>query len=146
MYQPNRLFQRIVAPKVGWILLAAVVVVCWGCGRETSLTEVQRVRSGDVDVVLLSRDGSLHQKGTFTIEFHAGSSGNLVNMGTVRAGASMRMPDMAPMLGSIEVRPTEMPGRYTATESLDMAGGWRFALDWDGPSGRGTVNFAGTVQ
>jgi hypothetical protein len=98
-----------------------------------------------VDIVLLSRDGALHQKDSFSIEFRSISGGNLLDVGAVRANASMPMPGM-PMLGSIEVRPTKSPGRYTASNNLDMAGGWRIALEWDGPGGRGAVNFAGAVQ
>ena len=115
------------------------------CQRAANLMEVQRVRSGAVDVVLLSRDGSLHQKDSFTIEFRSASGGGLLNVGTVRASASMPMPGM-PMFGIIDVRPADAPGRYTATANLEMTGGWRIALEWDGPGGRGAVTFVGTVQ
>jgi hypothetical protein len=98
-----------------------------------------------VNVVLLSDDGALHQKDPFTIEFRSASSGDLVNVGTVRASATMPMPGM-PMFGAIEVRPTDAPGRYTAKGNLEMTGGWRIALEWDGPAGRGAVTFTGTVQ
>ena len=122
-----------------------LVAACVGCRPETKLTEVQRVRSGDIEIVLLSQDGVLHQKDSFTIEFRSSAGGSLLDVGTVRANASMPMPGM-PMLGSIEVRPGKAAGRYTANTNLDMAGGWRIALEWDGPAGRGAVNFAGTVQ
>jgi len=107
--------------------------------------EVQRIKSGTLEIVLLSPDGALHQKDPFTIEFRSQAGGALIDVGTVRASANMPMPGM-PMLGSIEVRPTKSPGRYTASNNLDMAGGWRIALEWDGPGGRGAVNFAGAVQ
>jgi hypothetical protein len=109
------------------------------------LKEVQRISSGAVNVVLLSDDGTLHQKDPFTIEFRSASGGDLVNVGTVHASANMPMPGM-PMFGTIEVRPTDAPGRYIAKGNLEMTGGWRIALEWDGPAGRGAVNFAGTVQ
>lgn len=132
-------------PRSSWAFFLILVAACVGCGPEAKLAEIQRVKSGDVDIVLLSRDGALHQKDSFSIEFRSISSGNLLDVGTVRANASMPMPGM-PMLGSIEVRPTKSPGRYAASSNLDMAGGWRIALEWDGPGGRGAVNFAGTVQ
>jgi len=87
----------------------------------------------------------LHQKDPFTIEFRSVTRRNLLEMGSVRASASMPMPGM-PMFGNIEVRPADTPGRYTARGNLQMTGGWRIALTWDGPAGRGTVNFPGTVQ
>lgn len=133
------------APIVGGLLLVVFGAVCAGCRSSANLTEVRRVSSGHVDVVLLSRDGALHQKDPFTIEFRSPSNGNLVNVGAVHASATMPMPGM-PMFGSIEVRPADAPGRYTAKGNLEMTGGWRIAIEWDGSAGRGAVNFVGTVQ
>jgi hypothetical protein len=116
-----------------------------GCRQAANLTEVQRVRSGAVDIVLLSRDGALHPKDPFTIEFRSAPGGELVAVGTVSASATMPMPGM-PMFGTIDVRPADAPGRYTAKGNLEMTGGWRIALEWDGLTGRGAVNFTGTVQ
>src|SRR5262245_53234826 len=121
-------------PITSGLCVALAIVICAACGG-TGLKEIQRVGSGSLDIVMLSRDGSLHQRDVFTIEFQAASGGNLVNVGTVRASATMPMPGMAPMFGSIDVRATDTPGRYTATGSLDMAGGWRISLEWDGPIG-----------
>ena len=129
--------------------MLVVVAAAAGCGRagETSkMTELQRVRSGSLDIVLLSpRDALRHGKDTFTIEFRSTSGGTLFDVGTVRATANMPMPGM-PMFGSLEVRRTDVPGRYAADSQLDMAGTWRMAVEWDGPAGRGSVSFPGTVQ
>jgi hypothetical protein len=57
----------------------------------------------------------------------------------------MPMPGM-PMFGTIDVRPADTPGRYTARTNLEMTGGWRIALEWDGSGGRSAVTFVGTVQ
>ena len=129
----------------GTLLFVILVAACMGCRQAANLTEVQRIRSGAVDIVLLSRDGALHQKDPFTIEFRSAPGGKLVAMGTVRANATMPMPGM-PMFGTIDVRPADEPGRYTAKGNLEMTGGWRIALEWDGATGRGAVNFTGTVQ
>jgi len=129
---------------LGGTLIVVLLTVNAACQRAANLTEVQRVNSGAVNVVLLSRDGALHQKDPFTIEFRS-ASGELVNVGALRATANMPMPGM-PMFGTIDVRPADAPGRYTATADLEMTGGWRIALEWDGPAGRGSVNFSGTVQ
>ena len=131
--------------SAGTLLFVILVAACMGCRQAANLTEVQRVRSGAVDIVLLSRDGALHQKEPFTIEFRSAPGGELVAVGTVRASATMPMPGM-PMFGTIDVRPADAPGRYTAKGNLEMTGGWRIALEWDGPTGRGAVNFTGTVQ
>jgi hypothetical protein len=134
-------------PRGAGLLVAVFFLLAAGegCRQAANLTEIQRVSSRAVDVVLLSRDGALHQKDPFTIEFRSASGGELVNVGTVRASATMPMPGM-PMFGTIDVQPADAPGRYTAKGNLEMTGGWRIALQWDGPAGGGSVNFAGTVQ
>ena len=128
------------------LVLASIVGLCAGCRNERQLKEIQRVRTGDMDVVLLSGDGTLHQKDPFTIEFRSGSSANLIDVGAVTADATMPMPGMAPMFGNVRVRAAEVKGRYVATGGFDMAGGWRIALRWDGPGGKGSISFPGTVQ
>jgi hypothetical protein len=107
---------------------------------------IQTVRAGELDVVLLSPSGTLHQgRNTFTIEFRRTGTNTLVDVGTVRASANMPMPGMV-MSGGLQVAPTGVPGRYSATAEFGMAGAWQMAIEWDGPAGRGSVNFEGGVQ
>jgi YtkA-like len=124
-----------------------VVLLSIGCGRgQTTLTEVQRVRSGAIDVVLLSPHDLLrHGKDWFVIEFRSASGGTLVDVGDVRASATMPMPG-APMFGSIDVKRSAEPGRYTADAQLDMAGTWRMTIQWQTQQGPESVMFSGTVQ
>jgi hypothetical protein len=132
-----------------WSVIFIVAAAAAGCSRAadtTNMTELQQVRSGTVDVVLLSpRDALRHGKDTFFVEFRSASDGTLVDAGNVRATANMPMPGMA-MFGNIEVQPTSVPGRYAANSEFEMAGTWRMAIEWDGPSGKGSVAFSGTVQ
>jgi YtkA-like protein len=108
-------------------------------------TTVQQIQSGNLVIVMLSPTGTLHQgRNTFTIEFRS-ASGSLVDVGTVRASANMAMPGML-MSGGLEVRGTSAPGRYQATAEFGMSGAWQMVVEWDGPAGRGSVNFQGTVQ
>ena len=107
--------------------------------------EIHRTRSGGLDVVLLSNDGSLtHGKDAFTVEFRRGNE--LVDVGTVKGAATMPMAGLPAMLGSVFVDPGDAPGRYTATTDLSMSGGWQLKLEWDGPSGRGTATFEPVVE
>jgi hypothetical protein len=93
----------------------------------------------------MSPTGTLqHGRNAFTIEFRS-ADGQLVDAGTVRANANMTMPGMA-MSGGLEIERTRVPGRYDATAEFGMAGAWQMAIEWDGPAGRGSVNFEGTVQ
>jgi hypothetical protein len=51
-----------------------------------------------------------------------------------------------PMFATIDVQRTSAPGRYSATGEFSMAGRWRLAVEWDGPAGKGSVSFSGSVQ
>ena len=107
-----------------------------GCGGgAAALTELQRVRSGGLDVVVLSPRGGLrHGKDDFVIEFRS-AEGSLVDVGDVRASASMPMPGM-PMFGSLAVQRTDVPGRYRAEGDFSMAGTWRLTIEWEGRRAR----------
>jgi Cu(I)/Ag(I) efflux system membrane protein CusA/SilA len=106
---------------------------------------VQTVRSGDMDIVVLSPTSTLRTgRNTFTIEFRS-LSGVLVDMGTVRVAANMTMPGMA-MSGNVQVQPADTPGRFTATAEFGMAGTWPISMEWNGPAGRGSANLEVSVQ
>jgi YtkA-like len=107
---------------------------------------VHTIRARDIEVVLRSQDAALRQgRNTFTVEFRRLDNGTLVDVGTVRASANMRMPGMV-MSSGLQLTPSGVPGRYVATAEFGMAGGWQMAIDWNGPAGRGSVNFQGSVQ
>jgi len=136
------------SPSSTATIVAAVCIAIGasGCARGASkLTELQRVKSGMLEVVLLSpRDGLRHGKDDFIIEFRS-PDGALVDAGDVRANASMPMPG-APMFGTIDVKRTGVAGRYAADGQFDMAGTWRLTIEWQGSAGPGSVSFSGTVQ
>jgi Cu(I)/Ag(I) efflux system membrane protein CusA/SilA len=107
---------------------------------------IQTVRSGDLEIVLRSQDGSLRQgRNTFFIEFRRPAINTLVDVGAVRASANMPMPGMV-MSSGLQVTPTTVAGRYAATAEFGMAGTWQMAIEWNGPAGHGSVNFQGGVQ
>jgi YtkA-like len=130
-----------------WVLaLALMVTSCGGGSAPANMTELQRLRSGTMDVVVLSpREGLQHGKDTFLIEFRSTSNGNLTDVGDVRASATMPMPGM-PMFGSIDVQRTDVAGRYRASGEFSMAGAWRVTIEWNGTDGRSSVSFTGNVQ
>jgi hypothetical protein len=110
-----------------------------------SATVVQRVQSGGLQIVLMSPTGTFRLgRNTFTIEFRS-AGGALVDVGRVSASANMSMPGMV-MSSGLQLTPTGVPGRYQATAEFGMAGAWPMALQWEGPHGRGSVNFEGMVQ
>jgi len=108
---------------------------------------LQRTKSGDMDVVLLAQKDAIPPgKSQATLEFQTGADHHLVDVGTVKVGASMEMAGMGPMLGSVFVNKSDTPGRYTLDTDLGMTGTWRLKVDWDGPAGTGSVTFPGTVR
>ena len=132
-------------------LCAAIVMVvaagAAGCGGGAGapLTQLESVKAGALQIVLLADHEALrHGKDTFVLEFRS-ETGALADVGAVKAGASMPMPGM-PMFGTIDVTRTDVPGRYTAAGEFSMAGRWRIAVEWDGPQGRGQISFSGSVQ
>jgi Cu(I)/Ag(I) efflux system membrane protein CusA/SilA len=154
---PDRAERRAVSWKaaaavVAVVAAAAVAVVSWrefgspqGAGGPAAGRVVQQVNARGVQISLLSPTGTLHQgRNTFTIEFRS-SDGRLVDAGAVRAGANMAMPGMA-MSSGLQVQRTDVAGRYQANAEFGMAGAWHMAIEWDGPAGKGSVSFEGTVQ
>jgi Cu(I)/Ag(I) efflux system membrane protein CusA/SilA len=115
-------------------------------GQGSGAGVIQTVRAGDLDVVLLSPTGTLRQgRNAFSIEFRRTGTNTLVDVGSVRASANMPMPGMV-MSGGLQVAPAGVPGRYSASAEFGMAGAWQMAIEWDGPAGKGSVNFEGGVQ
>jgi hypothetical protein len=126
--------------------LAVVVfaLAAVGCSGNAKLTELQRVRSGALDVVLLTPgDGLKHGRDVFVIEFRS-PEGTLVDVGQVRGSATMPMPSM-PMFGSMAIKQSEVPGRYTVDGQFEMAGTWRMTIEWQRPA-KGSVTLSANVQ
>jgi Cu(I)/Ag(I) efflux system membrane protein CusA/SilA len=146
--------RRILITTVLLIAVMGALFVGWRLSRppatDAGVTEaggrvVQTARSGDMDIVVLSPSGTLRTgRNTFTIEFRS-SSGALVDVGTVRVSANMTMPGMV-MPGNVQVQPSGVPGRFTATAEFGMGGTWPINVEWNGPAGNGSANFQGSVQ
>ena len=146
--------RRVVIASLALVLIAMTASLSWVIGRRSldgaadggGAEVVQIVRAGDLDVVLSSTTGRLRQgRNTFTIEFRRTGTRTLVDVGAAGASANMPMPGMV-MSSGMQVAPTGTPGRYTATAEFGMAGAWQMAIEWDGPAGKGSVNFQGGVQ
>jgi Cu(I)/Ag(I) efflux system membrane protein CusA/SilA len=133
---------------VAVVVAAAVLAQTWRTHRAVESqagVPIQQIRTGALTIALLSPTGTLHQgRNTYTIEFR-GANGALVDVGAVHTSANMAMPGMV-MSGGVEVSRSTVPGRYQATAEFGMAGTWKMALEWDGPAGRGSVDFEGTVR
>jgi hypothetical protein len=126
-------------------LLVLVSTACAGTDQAAQLKELQRVKAGALNVVLLAPGDALKRgKGSFVLEFRD-AGGSLVDVGTVMVGASMPMAGMAPMFGECNVSPSAAKGRYDVSSDLEMAGTWRLQIAWDGPAGKGSASLPGSV-
>jgi hypothetical protein len=106
---------------------------------------LQTVRSGAIVITLSSPSGAMRQgDNAMQLEFRS-AAGNLVDVGTVRLGATMAMPGMV-MPGTTRVLRTDVNGVYEVMGQFAMAGTWQFTVEWDGPAGRGSAAFDGAVQ
>jgi copper/silver efflux system protein len=154
---PARAERRAVSwkPVAAVLALVAATVVAVLLWRQFGRSEggrgpaagqvVQQVNASGVQISLLSPTGTLHQgRNTFTIEFRS-ADGRLVDGGAVRASGNMAMPGMV-MSSGLQVQRTDVVGRYQASAEFGMAGAWHMAIEWDGPAGKGSVNFEGAVQ
>jgi Cu(I)/Ag(I) efflux system membrane protein CusA/SilA len=142
-------------PVFAVLALVAVTVVAVSVWRQFGRSEggrspaagqvIQQLNASGVHISLLSPTGMLHQgRNTFTIEFRS-ADGRLVDAGAVRGSGNMAMPGMV-MSSGLQVQRTDVVGRYQASAEFGMAGAWRMAIEWEGPAGKGSVNFEGAVQ
>ena len=148
---PSRRRLLAIIAAVTALLVVLLAWRVWGPQRSEDAAPdggeiVQSVPAGDLEIVVRAPGGVLRQgRNAFTIEFRRPGSGALVDVGNVRASANMPMPGMV-MPGDVQVQPGDVPGRFNATAEFGMAGAWQMAISWEGPAGRGSVNFEGSVQ
>jgi YtkA-like len=110
----------------GWLMLGS---------RSEPTAPVQpplaTTQRGDVSLTFTAADGNVRLgRSDMIVEFRQ-AGGTLVDVGTLRAGATMAMPGMA-MTAGLSVHRVEA-GRYRISGEFAMAGAWRFTLEWDGP-------------
>jgi hypothetical protein len=107
---------------------------------------LQTVTAGDLAITLSNSSGALRQgANNFRIEFRSSRTNTPVNVGDVTLNAAMTMPGMA-MTGTTSITPGERPGIYEAKGDFAMSGSWDMTLEWNGPAGRGSAAFKGSVQ
>jgi len=152
----------VVAPSFGvprWAAAAIVLAIAiagggWWLHTRTSALQpaqqtgavLQTVRAGDLAITLSNPNGELRQgANNFRIEFRSTRTNTPVNVGDVRLNAAMAMAGMT-MAGTTTVTPGDQPGIYEAKGDFAMSGSWDMTLEWNGPAGRGSAAFKGSVQ
>jgi hypothetical protein len=133
------------------IILSAALTLA-GCAQKnqidiSQLKIVETKRVGNLDIQLYNSTGQFKQgKNEFVIAFRSAQSQELVDLGNVNVGSTMKMPNMAPMSGSVELNKTDTPGLYKVTGDFGMSGAWHFEVQWDGSAGKGSTQFNSNVQ
>ena len=142
-----------------WVPAAVVLVIAIAAGgwwlrartdaapqTEATGAVLQTVRAGDLAITLSNPAGELRRgANNFRIEFRSARTNDRVDVGDVRLNAAMAMPGMN-MAGTTTVTPGERPGVYEAKGDFAMSGSWDMTLEWNGPAGRGSAAFKGSVQ
>jgi copper/silver efflux system protein len=142
-----------------WVPAAVVLVIAIAAGgwwlrartdaapqTEATGAVLQTVRAGDLAITLSNPAGELRRgANNFRIEFRSARTNDRVDVGDVRLNAAMAMPGMS-MAGTTTVTPGERPGVYEAKGDFAMSGSWDMTLEWNGPAGRGSAAFKGSVQ
>lgn len=129
-------------------MLAALLSA--SCGYTTSvgteLTELQRGRSGDIEVVLLAPTDALKQTRNYcTLQFRTGSDQHLVDVGTVTVRTTMTMEGQ-PMDGVVTDVKHVGRGQYEVQMVMAMAGTWGIRIDWNGAAGQGSATLTAVVR
>ena len=132
------------------ILPLLVALLCASCRYTTSvgteLTELQRVRSGHIEVALFAPTDALKQTRNYcTLEFRTGSDRHLVDVGTVNVRTTMTM-EGEPMDGFVTDVKRVGSGRYEVQMVMAMTGTWRIRIDWNGAAGEGAAMLTAVVR
>ncbi len=100
----------------------------------------------DLTVNLIHPKGQLQNAmNEILIEFRDTTSGELVDVGTVKFDLDMNMPGMVMHSGST-IQPTGKPGLYKVNVKPDMPGDWMATLRYEGPRGNRSVSFSVSVK
>jgi hypothetical protein len=117
-----------------WALLAVLLVSC--SRQATDFKPIQQQRSGDYTITLLNETGALKQHSDhLRVEIRNASTNEPANVSNVQIQASMVMPGMGPMFGTLSAPKQTAPGQYDVNADVGMAGQWNLVVTFD-PNGR----------
>jgi YtkA-like protein len=119
--------------RSGCALLAILFVSC--SRQPTEFKPIQQQRSGDYTVTLLNETGALKlHSDHLRVEIRNASTNELANVSNVQIQASMVMPGMGPMFGTLSTPKQTAPGQYDLDADFGMAGQWNLVVTFD-PNG-----------
>jgi len=139
-----------VAISLAVIGLAVLLGGCSSSQQQTGSTGkvIKSAPAGNgLTISLATSDGVLrHGNSQFTLTF-ADASGKPVDVSAVALTFHMpRMGTMAEMNDQATFTTTATPGVYHGKAQIEVAGEWQAKITYEGPAGRGQVNFPITAQ
>jgi len=147
-------------PRRPWFGVILILVVVLGIGGFFAWQKFGHGSSGgtisgtpfamqkvkDLTVNFIHPNGQLQKAmNDILIEFRDSTSGELVDVGTVKFDLDMNMPGMVMHSGATIAR-TAIPGQYRAQVKPDMGGDWMATLHYEGPHGEGSTSFSVNVK
>jgi hypothetical protein len=119
-----------------WALLLVFFTVACSL-QPTEFKPIQQQRSGDYNVTLLNETGALKQRSDrLRVEIRNAATNAPANVTNVQVQASMVMPGMGPMFGTLSTPTQTAPGQYELDADVGMAGQWSLIVTFE-PNGRG---------
>ena len=113
--------------------LLSLLSVPISCSKApTNLTQIQQQPSGDYVLTLFNDTGVVKQHSNkLVLEIRNASNHELVDVVNLQVQASMRMPGMGPMFGSVSSMRKTGTGRHEFEADFSMAGQWSFIATFD---------------
>jgi YtkA-like protein len=121
--------------------ILTVLGLCLSCSKPgTNLVQIQQQRSGDYSLALFNDNGVVKQHSNrLVLEVRNASTNEPADVNNLQVQASMRMPGMGPMFGTMSTMRKTGPGRYEFDAEFSMAGQWSCLVTFD-PNGRAQFN------
>ena len=118
-----------------WAFFLVFLIVA--CSRQPAeFKQIQQQRSGDYNVTVLNETGNLKQHSDrLRVEIRHAATNAPADVTNVQVQASMVMPGMGPMFGTLSTPKQTAPGQYELDADVGMAGQWNLIVTFE-PNGR----------
>jgi YtkA-like len=130
---------------VAGMILSIAVSYAAACRGANSSNEkvIKSIKSGGLTITLSNSTGELKQGENDLMITFFDESGKPVDVGAASLNFHMAaMGSMAEMNDRATLTTTEIPGKYRAQVSIEMAGFWEAQVKYQGPHGSGRESMA----
>jgi hypothetical protein len=123
------------------ILGSLIAAACGGAGTSGSEEVIKSTKIDGLTVSLLSDSGELKNGENDLVLSFTDASGNPVEINAASLNFHMpAMGSMPEMNGGATLTTTDMPGRFRAKTSIEMAGTWEAQIRYQGPNATGQTS------